>query len=253
MANLTIVVLGLDLPNLWQSSMSYFASEVFIHSKISINLSSKISSPTVEGIPWISRLFLLFYWSNLLKDFSLSASFFSGNLTLAWRILLSSLKAVIIESFTLKILSFTYSVMLPSRLLSIWFSLVFMFWNFDWILFFKLDSNELKSLLKSWISCLISPSLVLWDLTSSLNHWFRNITCYTMVNISANITRKYTSIITEGEQLPKPINLHQHIKPTILLTYSYNHTHNITFLILLLKKKGRVGQKMATLSQWLIL
>ena len=69
-----------------------------------------------------------------------------------------------------------------------------------------------------------------------------------MVNISANITRKYTSIVTEREQLAKPIHLHQHIKTTILLTSSYNHTHNITFLILLLKKKGRASQKMATLK-----
>ena len=69
-----------------------------------------------------------------------------------------------------------------------------------------------------------------------------------MVNISANITRKYTSIITEQEQLPKPIHLDQHIKTTILLTSSFNHTRNITFLILLLKKKGRVSQKMATLK-----
>ena len=79
-----------------------------------------------------------------------------------------------------------------------------------------------------------------------------------MVNISANITRKYTSIITEREQLPKPIHLHQHIKTTILLTSSYNHTHNITFLILLLKKKGCASQKIATLKSvtdfvvWLI-
>ena len=69
-----------------------------------------------------------------------------------------------------------------------------------------------------------------------------------MVNISANITRKYTSIITEQEQLPKPIHLDHHIKTTILLTSSFNHTRNITFLILLLKKKGRVSQKMATLK-----
>ena len=67
-----------------------------------------------------------------------------------------------------------------------------------------------------------------------------------MVNISANITKKYASIIREREQLPTPIHLHQHIKTTILLTASYNHTHNITFLILLLKKKGHPSQKMAT-------
>ena len=110
--------------------------------------------------------------------------------------------------------------------------------------------NELKSLLKSSISCLIPPHQVLYceTLMSSLNHWLRNITCYKMVNILADITRKYTSRIRE--QLPTPIHLHQHMKTTILLTSSCNHTHNITFLILLLKKKGRIGQKMATLSQW---
>ena len=67
-----------------------------------------------------------------------------------------------------------------------------------------------------------------------------------MVNILANITRKCTSRIRE--QLPTPIHLHQHIKTTILLTSSCSYTHNITFLILLLKKKGRTSQKMATLQ-----
>ena len=91
---------------------------------------------------------------------------------------------------------------------------------------------------------------------SSLNHWLWNITCYTIVNILVNITRKYTSRIRE--QLPTPIHMHQHIKTTVLLTSSCNHTHNITFLILLLKKKGHASQKMATLKSvtdfvvWLI-
>ena len=67
-----------------------------------------------------------------------------------------------------------------------------------------------------------------------------------MVNISANIARKYTSIIRA--QLPTPIHLHQHIKTTFLLTSSCNHTHNITFLSLLLKKEGRASQKMAKLK-----
>ena len=67
-----------------------------------------------------------------------------------------------------------------------------------------------------------------------------------MINILANITRKHTLRIRQ--QLPTPIHLHQHIKITVLLTSSCHYICNITFLILLLKKKDCASQKMATFN-----
>ena len=70
--NHTIVFLGFALPNLWQSSMSDLEIVKFSWLNISITLSSSSLSLTVEGIPWISILFLLVYCSDLFSAISIS-------------------------------------------------------------------------------------------------------------------------------------------------------------------------------------
>ena len=65
--NLTIVFGGLALPSLWQPSISLFRTVIFRHLKISITFFSRALPETDDGIPWISMLFLLFYWSSLFR------------------------------------------------------------------------------------------------------------------------------------------------------------------------------------------
>ena len=84
---------------------------------------------------------------------------------------------------------------------------------------------------------------------STLHQWLTNRSCYAMIIFLANITRKYLSRIRKF--LLTPIELHEQIKSTILLTSSCNYIYNINFLILLLKKKGRTSQKLELFSQWL--
>ena len=59
----TIVFLGVELPGLWQSSVSDASILIFKHLKISITLFSKCSSLTVAEIPCISMLLRRVYWS----------------------------------------------------------------------------------------------------------------------------------------------------------------------------------------------
>ena len=94
--NLTIV---LDLPNWWQSfSISDLEILIFNCEKISITFFSSWSSFFSAGMPWISRLFLLVYWSCLFEAFYNSNNLASRFSHFIWSLIFSSLSASIIES-----------------------------------------------------------------------------------------------------------------------------------------------------------
>ena len=101
LANLTIVVFGLPLPILWDPSISLFSTVRLIDLHILSTLCSRWLSDTVAGIPWISMLFLLVYWSSLFLEISSSVIFYLRESTLDFNFKFSAFKASIIKSFTL--------------------------------------------------------------------------------------------------------------------------------------------------------
>ena len=59
---INIVIFGLTLLDLWQSSISDFEMLILRWLKTSFILSSRNLSVTDDGIRWVSLLFLLVYW-----------------------------------------------------------------------------------------------------------------------------------------------------------------------------------------------
>ena len=92
--------------------------------KMSITLSSRHSSKTQVGIPWILTLFYQLYCSILFSDIFTNINIYSSSLILFHRFWFSFPKPSIIESVMLIILSLTTEVMFHcnfcSELLRLW-------------------------------------------------------------------------------------------------------------------------------------
>ena len=112
---------------------------------MSITFPSNSSSVTLGGVPWISRLFLLLYWSEMLLLWSVSDTWSSNFLTQFWSLRFSFLRASMIVFLILVMLSLTSSVTDFFMFFSISFNRALISENLIVTLSFNFSKEDLKA------------------------------------------------------------------------------------------------------------